>query len=114
MSGSRYSSGTDWRSVDEMLRESDDFFLERGPVHNTLRALAERLEREGIPYAVLGGMALYLLGFRRLTTDVDVLMTREGLRAFRERLVGRGYAAAFPGAGEINRSERSEAYAFAI
>jgi len=108
VSGSRYSSGTDWRSVDEMLRESDDFFLERGPVHNTLRALAERLEREGIAYAVLGGMALYLLGFRRLTTDVDVLMTREGLRAFRERLVGRGYAAAFPGANKSFRDAETK------
>lgn len=90
-----------------MLRESDDFFLERGPVHQTLRALAERLEGDSIPYAVIGGMALYLMGYRRLTTDVDLLMTPEGLERFRDRLVGRGYAVAFPGARKTFRDPQT-------
>lgn len=90
-----------------MLRESDDFFLERGPVHKTLRTLAESLERESISYAVLGGMALYLLGYRRFTSDVDLLLTPGGLQSFRDRLVGRGYAIAFPGARRTFRDQRT-------
>jgi hypothetical protein len=67
-------------------------------VHRTLRSLASRLDAEGIPYAILGGMALNIHGFVRETVDVDVLLTRESLDRFRERLVGRGYVPAFAGA----------------
>jgi hypothetical protein len=93
--------------VDELLRESDDFFLERGPVHRTLRALAERLDRESIPYAIIGGMALYLLGYKRFTTDIDLLLTPGGLKSFRDRLVGRGYTAGFPGARKTFRDAQT-------
>lgn len=93
--------------MDELLRESDDFFLERGPVHRTLRALTERLDRESIAYAIMGGMALYLLGYKRFTTDIDLLLTPEGLKSFRARLVGRGYAAGFPGARKTFRDPQT-------
>ena len=86
------------RSVDSVLRESEAFFGGRGAVHQTLRSLVERLDAEGIPYAILGGMALNIHGFIRETVDIDVLMTRESLARFHERLVGRGYALAFAGA----------------
>ncbi len=86
------------RDVDSVLRESEAFFGGRGAVHRTLRSLAARLDAEGIPYAILGGMALNIHGFVRETVDVDVLLSRESLDRFRERLVGRGYALAFPGA----------------
>ena len=86
------------RDVDSVLRESEAFFGGRGAVHRTLRSLAARLDAEGIPYAILGGMALNIHGFVRETVDVDVLLSRESLDRFRERLVGRGYAPAFPGA----------------
>jgi hypothetical protein len=86
------------RDVDSVLRESEAFFGGGGAVHKTLRSLAKRLDAEGIPYAILGGMALNLHGFVRETVDVDVLLTRESLDRFRERLVGRGYVPAFAGA----------------
>lgn len=86
------------RDVDSVLRESEAFFGGRGAVHRTLRSLAKRLDAEGIPYAILGGMALNIHGFVRETVDVDVLLTRESLTRFRERLVGRGYVPAFAGA----------------
>jgi hypothetical protein len=86
------------RDVDSVLRESEAFFGGRGAVHRTLRSLAARLDAEGIPYAILGGMALNIHGFVRETVDVDVLLTRESLDRFRERLVGRGYVPAFEGA----------------
>ena len=72
--------------------------MKEGKVHATLKRLSQDLDDEGIPYAVIGGMALNLWGYSRETVDVDVLLTREGLERFRERLVGRGYVPAFPGA----------------
>lgn len=91
------------RDVDAVLRESEAFFGGRGAVHRTLRSLAERLDREGIPYAVLGGMALNVHGFVRETVDVDVLMTKDSLERFRERFLGRGYMPAFRGARKSYR-----------
>ena len=93
----------DSRSADEILRESENFFAGKGAVHATLRSLVDRLAAESIPYAIVGGMALNLHGYRRETVDVDVLMTREGLERFHERLVGRGYVLAFSGARKTFR-----------
>jgi hypothetical protein len=77
---------------------ADDFFMKKGIVFETMRCLAQRLEAEAIPYAVIGGMALAAHGYVRMTLDVDILLTSEGLAHFREKLVGRGYVASFPGA----------------
>jgi hypothetical protein len=67
-------------------------------VDETLDRIARRLAEEGIPYALIGGMALVAHGFVRFTNDVDLLTTREGLDRIHERLVGRGYRPAFEGA----------------
>ena len=72
--------------------------MEKDSVHQAMRRLARRLDEEGIVYAVIGGMALAAHGYARLTLDVDLLLTPEGLHAFQNRLVGRGYVPAFPGA----------------
>ncbi|MCI0418539.1 MAG: nucleotidyltransferase family protein [Acidobacteria bacterium] len=85
-------------SFEEGLRLAGDFFMERGPVYETMRRLAQRLEEEGIAYAVIGGMALAAHGYARLTLDVDILLNREGLERFQKRLVGRGYVPAFTAA----------------
>lgn len=60
--------------------------------------LAKSLEREGIDYCVMGGNALHAHGYERATTDVDVLMTKEGLAKFVKTHVGRGYVRRFDGA----------------
>ena len=85
-------------SVDELLKQVDDFFMKTGPVQETLHQVARRLSEEGIDYAIIRGMGLALHGFVRPTQDVDLLMTREGLERFRDRLVGRGYVPLFEGA----------------
>jgi hypothetical protein len=72
--------------------------MRRGDVFDTVRRLASELDLQGIPYAVVGGLAVGELGYVRATTDVDILLTRDGLAAFHERCVGRGYVPAFPGA----------------
>src|SRR5262249_22324283 len=77
------------RPVDEILSESEAFFMKAGKVHHTLKRLARALEEESIPYAIVGGMALNLLGYTRETVDVDILLTPQGLERFNERLVGK-------------------------
>lgn len=69
-----------------------------GPIHKTMRSLARRLSEEGIDYAVAGGMALLLHGYRRETVDVDFLLTADGRNALEDKLVGLGYMQRFPGA----------------
>jgi len=86
-----------------LLKEASQFYMSRGSVYDTLRRLTLRLDQEKIPYALIGGLALAAHGFVRMTQDVDILMTAEGLAAFRERCVGRGYTPAFSGAQKTFR-----------
>jgi hypothetical protein len=83
---------------DRMLREASAYFAGAGRLRSTLRRLAQRLNAEGIPYALLGGLALAEHGYPRLTEDIDLLLTPSGLERVRQRLVGRGYRTAFNGA----------------
>lgn len=85
------------------LRRGSDFFMKRDIVNETLERITGRLETAGIPYAIIGGMALPAHGVMRFTEDVDVLTTREGLEAIHAQLVGRGYVPAFPGARKALR-----------
>ena len=67
------------------------FFQGRDEVHKTLRRVVKRLERAGISYAALGGMAVNAHGYRRTTGDVDLLLTPEGLEEFRKKFVPKNY-----------------------
>jgi hypothetical protein len=78
------------------LQEIGVFFQKRSPQHQTMRRLARRLKKAGIPYAIMGAMAVNAHGAERTTRDVDVLLTSEGLDRFRrefteeyERVEGR-------------------------
>jgi len=88
---------------ERMLREAGAYFAGKGQLHSALRRLVQRLNEEGIPYALLGGLALAEHGYPRLTEDIDVLLTPRGLERFRQRLVGRGYRPAFQGAAKTFR-----------
>ncbi len=66
-------------------------------VQQALEALARVLEEESIDYAIVGAMALNEYGYQRVTSDVDVLLTRDGLAHLKERVLGRGYVEKFPG-----------------
>ena len=78
-------------SFTESLKEMDRFFQGKSKVHATLRRIVKRLEKAKIPYAVVGGLALNAHRYRRMTTDVDVLLTPEGFAEFRKRHVGKHY-----------------------
>lgn len=89
------------------LREAGAYFMREGRLLETLRRLAARLAAEGIAYSLLGGMALGEHGYVRMTEDIDILLTAAGLERFRDRLLGRGYVAAYPGAGRTFRDVAS-------
>ena len=76
----------------QKLRELDMFFQGKDPVHQTMRRAAKRLERKNIPYAVVGGMAVFAHKHRRATNDVDILLTPEGFEEFRRSFVPKDYA----------------------
>lgn len=91
-----------------LLKEASDFYMTNGDVFTTLRNLTKRLEEENIPYALVGGMALAAHGFVRMTQDVDLLMTHEGLETFKEKFEGRGYVLAFSGAQKTFRDTETQ------
>lgn len=94
-------------SFDATLREASEFFMGSGDVRKTMRRLAERLTSAGVSYAIVGGMALGEHGYVRMTEDVDVLVTREGLTRFVEDCVGRGYAPEHQGAKRAFRDSET-------
>jgi hypothetical protein len=67
------------------------FFQGKDEVHKSMRRLVKRLERAGIPYAIVGGMALKAHRYRRTTADVDVLLTAEGFAEFKRVFVPKNY-----------------------
>lgn len=79
--------------------------MQRAPVHRALAKLAKALDDLGIPYALIGAMALNEYGFERVTVDVDILMTAEGLARFKAAWLGRGYVEKFPGSRAMRDTE---------
>src|SRR4051794_35197631 len=83
------------------LREGSMHFEKESAVFKALIHIAKRLDQLNIPYAVVGGMALFLHGFRRFTEDVDLLVTRESLQVIHEKLEGLGYLPPFKGSKHL-------------
>jgi hypothetical protein len=71
--------------------------MKRADVHRALDKIERRLTEQNIDYAVIGGMALDIHGYERVTNDVDLLTTKAGLDAIHERVVGLGYVPTFAG-----------------
>lgn len=81
----------------EIAKRVDEFFMEKSPVHDTMRRLAAALREIGVPFAFAGAMAVNAHGHRRTTDDVDVLLTKENLRQFKDRWSGLGWVDLFSG-----------------
>jgi hypothetical protein len=77
------------------MDEGGLYFEAKSEVFKTLRKITGRLDALGIPYAVVGGMALFHHGFRRFTDDVDLLVTKSDLQTIHERLDGLGFLPPF-------------------
>jgi hypothetical protein len=87
------------------LSEGSIFFEGGGAVQKTLLKITKRLTELGIPFAIVGGMALYNHGLRRFTEDVDLLVTPESLGAIHERVEGLGYLPPFAGSKNLRDTE---------
>ncbi|MCX4241834.1 hypothetical protein [Paraliomyxa miuraensis] len=94
-----------WAGVEHAGR----FFMGDADVHHALRKLVAALAEVNVPYAIVGAMALNEYGYRRVTTDVDVLLTAEGLAAFKAHWLGRGYVEKFPGSKGMRDTENDVA-----
>lgn len=68
--------------------------------------LAAKLSELGIPYAICGGLAVTAHGHARTTSDVDVLVTADGLARFKRDAIGRGWLDRFPGSRGVRDTER--------
>jgi hypothetical protein len=96
------------------MSEGSRFFEGRGAVQEALKKITSRLNELGIPYAVVGGMALFSHGFRRFTEDVDLLVTREGLNEIHRNLEGRGYRPPFEGSKHLRDTEHGVKIEFLV
>lgn len=92
---------------ERILQEASEFFMERGNLYEALHQLTRQLEEAGIPFAVVGAIAMGQHGVPRMTLDIDLLLTPEGLAEFKARFVGRGYVPAFPGAEKTFRASET-------
>ncbi len=73
------------------VRFGGKFLMGESNVHRALERLIRILEEDQVPYAIIGAMALNEFGYRRVTEDVDVLLTHAGLDKLKARHLGLGY-----------------------
>jgi len=62
----------------------------------------------------VGGMALDAYGYRRLTVDVDLLVTKESLKTIHEKLEGLGYLPPFTGSKQLRDTEHGVRIEFLV
>ncbi len=87
------------------LREGSMFFEGTSGQHLALQRIAERLRELNVPYAVAGGMAMFVHGYRRFTEDVDILVSPDALQRIHRELEGLGYVPVFPGGKSLRDTE---------
>ena len=84
------------------------------PVHQTLRGITKKLDELGIAYSIVGALAMGAHGYIRNTTDVDILVTREGNLTIRQRLDGLGYIPPFAGSRNLRDTQTGVRIEFLI
>jgi hypothetical protein len=89
--------------------EATRYFMGEADVQRALERLVALLEEDGISYAIVGALALNAYGYRRVTVDIDVLLTRAGLAAFKARHLGRGYVERVPDGRRLRDVEHNVA-----
>lgn len=86
-------------------REGDMHFDSSSKPFQTLDKLARRLAVIGVPYALVGGLAMFHHGYQRFTDDVDLLVTPEGLERIQNELTGLGYIPPFTGSKNLKDAD---------
>jgi hypothetical protein len=92
-------------NFEEALRLMDDFASGTAPAQRAARKVAARLQELEIPYVIAGGLAVAARGYMRVTVDVDLILTREGLARFKERSLGLGWVEKFKGSKGMRDAE---------
>jgi len=87
------------------LRTMGEFAAGEAPVQKAARKIARALEELGIPYVVAGALAVAANGLERQTVDVDLILTKEGLAAFKQRWLGLGWVEPFQGSKGLRDTE---------
>jgi hypothetical protein len=87
------------------FREGSMHFEKESAVHKSLQRITKRLAEMGIPYAIVGAMAMFFHGYRRFTDDVDILVTRASLDEIHRQLEGLGYVPPFAGSKHLRDAE---------
>ena len=77
------------------------------PVQKAVSKLVGILEAEGLPYAIIGALALNEYDHRRVTVDVDLVMRDDDLQAFKSKWLGKGYAERVPGTRKLLDTENN-------
>lgn len=91
--------------MSEVLRRTGEYFMGRSPIHKAVEKIARRLTEMRIPFAIAGALAANAHGHVRTTGDVDLLLTPEGLAAFKERWLRRGWVELFEGSRGMRDTE---------
>jgi hypothetical protein len=89
------------------LAQAKRYFMGDADVQRAAKRIAATLSEMGIPYVICGGLAVTAHGHARLTQDVDVLLTSEGLRRFKERWLGKGWVERVPGSRGMRDTENN-------
>ncbi|XP_037035126.1 uncharacterized protein LOC119073639 [Bradysia coprophila] len=87
-----------WFPSNNWLVKLSLFHDKRGPVWATLKILTDTLKRHNINYAVVGGVAVHIHGYERLTNDCDILLAKADVKCFEENIVGTYVKPKFKGA----------------
>jgi hypothetical protein len=96
------------------IREGSMHFDKGSAVHKTLERISRKLDELGVPYAIVGGMAMFFHGYRRFTEDVDILVSKNGLKTIHEALEGRGYVPPFSGSKNLRDADTGVRIEFLI
>lgn len=88
-----------------VLREGEDLFNANGELNRTLARFVRPLDEAGVPYVVMGAMALIAHGYERYTADLDIVLTAESRRRVHELLDGRGFLPPFAGSRNLRDTE---------
>jgi hypothetical protein len=96
------------------MSEGSKFFQGKSEVHHALRKITHKLRDLDIDYVVVGAIAMFKHGYRRFTDDVDLLVTREGLKEIHQKLEGLGYLPPFQGSKHLRDTEHGVKIEFLV
>lgn len=92
-------------NFEEALRLMDEFASGTAPAQKAARKVAAKLQELGIPYVIVGGLAVGARGYQRATVDVDLILTRQGLAKLKEHALGAGWVEKFKGSKGLRDAE---------